>query len=319
MDFDSNEWKSLNDAFLRLNKQVNESFSSISRLSEFAKINIQDAMKSVNMISNVSIPKLSLPIYEIQRSLDSISKMKYELPHISIINFSQNFNLQTGAYANLGKTLQDTIKSMNVSLQNISIPKVDWSLLKNALESLDFEELEREEKGKLKDVVDEVLVEYDLVNPNKNIEETLDELSLAMRSMQKSQSAFNTIKFGIIVWLITYIMSMLINPFAQPLMDEYSSFIQHNGKVIIKEIQNNIKQHTENTYKLKNYKIVSTEKLVIRQTDKTNSSAVGELNFGQFVEVIEKNRNWTKISFFDYKNRKIEGWVYSRYLKNAIN
>lgn len=64
---------------------------------------------------------------------------------------------------------------------------------------------------------------------------------------------------------------------------------------------------------LKSYAYVSTEKLIIRQSNKAKSKALYTLEFGQVVRIICKNKNWTLV---EYENEEdvIRGWVFTRYL-----
>ena len=64
---------------------------------------------------------------------------------------------------------------------------------------------------------------------------------------------------------------------------------------------------------VKIYGYVSTEKLVIRQTNKIKSRALHTLEFGQVVRIIHKDRNWTLIEY-ESDEVAVQGWVFTRYI-----
>ncbi|NDL68716.1 SH3 domain-containing protein [Anaerotalea alkaliphila] len=64
---------------------------------------------------------------------------------------------------------------------------------------------------------------------------------------------------------------------------------------------------------MKIYGYVSTEKLVMRQTNKVKSNAIHTLEFGQIVRIIHKDRNWTLVEY-ESEGEPIQGWVFTRYI-----
>jgi len=64
---------------------------------------------------------------------------------------------------------------------------------------------------------------------------------------------------------------------------------------------------------LKIYGYVSTDKLIMRQTNKVKSRALLTLEFGQVVRIIYKDRNWTLVEY-ESDEDVIQGWVFTRYI-----
>lgn len=64
---------------------------------------------------------------------------------------------------------------------------------------------------------------------------------------------------------------------------------------------------------MKIYGYVSTDKLIMRQTNKVKSKALHTLEFGQVVRIIHKNRNWTLVEY-EGDEDTIQGWVFTRYI-----
>jgi post-segregation antitoxin (ccd killing protein) len=64
---------------------------------------------------------------------------------------------------------------------------------------------------------------------------------------------------------------------------------------------------------LKAYAYVSTEHLVIRQSNKVKSRVLYTLEFGQVVRIIHKDRKWTLVEY-ETEEGVIQGWVFTRYI-----
>ena len=64
---------------------------------------------------------------------------------------------------------------------------------------------------------------------------------------------------------------------------------------------------------MKIYGYVSTDKLIMRQTNKVKSRALYTLEFGQVVKIIHKDRNWTLVEY-ESDEDTIQGWVFTRYI-----
>lgn len=64
---------------------------------------------------------------------------------------------------------------------------------------------------------------------------------------------------------------------------------------------------------MKIYGYVSTDKLIMRQTNKVKSRALHTLEFGQVVRIIYKDRSWTLVEY-EGDEDIIQGWVFTRYI-----
>lgn len=64
---------------------------------------------------------------------------------------------------------------------------------------------------------------------------------------------------------------------------------------------------------LKTYAYVSTDYLVIRQSNNVKSRALWTLEFGQVVRIIHKDRKWTLVEY-ETEEDVIRGWVFTRYI-----
>lgn len=66
---------------------------------------------------------------------------------------------------------------------------------------------------------------------------------------------------------------------------------------------------------LSNLRFVKTGRLLLRESPSTSSAIKDELQLGQVVTVINKQRNWTEISYAYENGEIIHGWVFSRYIE----
>lgn len=237
-----------------------------------------------------------------------------------LIDYSKIASLynQFSTVAQVHEEIYSAVQSINLGISNVvsEIQYIDWSSILGEIEEHDLEEVNQVDDKEIRGIVTGVLEENDLVNPNKSLEEKINILRDEMKTIKESQSPRNTIMLSIIANIIFALFITLISPFLEPIKEEYSTFVHEKGREVIKEI----KQKVQNTIDIalieQSYKIVSIETLSVRITNKRNSKKVGELYFGQLVQVVERKRNWTKVRFEGFDGNKIEGWGYSRYLES---
>ena len=136
------------------------------------------------------------------------------------------------------------------------------------------------------------IVDQSLDAPLQHIEQLFEEL---ISNIKSQNSPFKSILFPLILFLLS--------PF---LNDTYTS------------IKENIKL---NKIELKAYlysrKIIISKKVNVRQSNSINSVRIGELYLGYEVDILEKKKEWFRVRWHNNdKNLLLEGWVYSKHLKN---
>lgn len=83
-----------------------------------------------------------------------------------------------------------------------------------------------------------------------------------------------------------------------------------------KNIKNAARETVGDIRLLKDFRFVGTESLALRNAPKAKAVTVGQLHFGQTVRVIEKERDFTLVSWQSEDGKiELQGWVFSRYLK----
>lgn len=175
----------------------------------------------------------------------------------------------------------------------------------------------------------EELKDLDLEN---TLEGSVIDINNGISFQQKIAEFINKIKTKYPVMFFIF-LSFVLNPVQEAITDGVTQLIKGKTTPIIeqaqapdyKAIEKNIKVEVNNTLNinieskdvrdklLKIYGYVSTDKLIIRQSNRVKSKALYTLEFGQVVRIIHKDRNWTLV---EYKSDEdvIRGWVFTRYV-----
>lgn len=169
-----------------------------------------------------------------------------------------------------------------------------------------------------------------------DLENTLDgsviDINDGISFQQKIVDFVNKIKtkYPIMFFLFLY---FVLPPIQDAVVDGITQLIRGKTTPIIEQaqttdyraVEKNIKIEVNNTLNinieskdvrdklLKIYGYVSTDKLIIRQTNKVKSRALYTLEFGQVVRIIHKDRNWTLVEY-ESDEDVIRGWVFTRYV-----
>lgn len=134
---------------------------------------------------------------------------------------------------------------------------------------------------------------------------------------------------GIFYFILIFVWS----PIQSAINDEVLNIIKGTTEPIVQEVKTNNYNNIEKNIKIevnnilninieskevkddifKNFRYVSTDKLVMRQGNRVKSKAIYILEFGQVVKIIGKNRNWTLVEY-EKDEDVIQGWVFTRYI-----
>jgi hypothetical protein len=67
---------------------------------------------------------------------------------------------------------------------------------------------------------------------------------------------------------------------------------------------------------LRDYRFVAAQRLDVRSAPGARAPALGQLRFGQVVQILQRNGDFTLVSWRNAETRaELQGWVFSRYLK----
>lgn len=122
-----------------------------------------------------------------------------------------------------------------------------------------------------------------------------------------------------VLWLIVVPMVfLLLNAFLAPIGDFYvKRLLEEKPR---QEAHKAVKQAASDTVGdlrlLSDHRYVATQSLMVRSSASARSPVIGQLHFGQAVHVLQKNKDFTLVSWTSPDHTSvIRGWVFSRYLK----
>ncbi len=122
-----------------------------------------------------------------------------------------------------------------------------------------------------------------------------------------------------VLWLIVVPMVfLLLNAFLAPIGDFYvKRLLEEKPR---QEAHKAVKQAASDTVGdlrlLNDYRYVATNSLMVRSSASARSPVLGQLHFGQTVHVLQKDKDFTLVSWTSPDHTSsVQGWVFSRYLK----
>lgn len=278
-------------------ERMNQIFNSSGMISmlEMTNKRISETMRSFKMIETSNA---------IQNALQSVSL------HSSVMNSFKDLNL--GIDPNILKTMQGltiNISGVEEAIQNNLrlFREIDWTEI---IEPDDLEEFD------IENTLDGVIVDIN------------DGISLQQRVMvfvDKLKSKYPLIFMIFMMFVCSPIQSAIDDAVLGAIKGTTIPIIEQAKTTDYKVIKKNIKIEVNNTLNinieskdardelLKIYGYVSTDSLIMRQSNKVKSRAVHTLKFGQVIKVIHKDRNWTLVEY-ERDEDVIRGWVFTRYI-----
>lgn len=118
-----------------------------------------------------------------------------------------------------------------------------------------------------------------------------------------------------ILWpVVMAIVFSLVNPVADFYVKKWLEGTPKQEAT--KQVKEAAREAVGDVRMLKNYKFVSIQHLDLRTSPRANALVVGQLRFGQTVHVLEKERDFTLVTWRSEDGKvELQGWVFSRYLK----
>ena len=143
-------------------------------------------------------------------------------------------------------------------------------------------------------------------------EKQIDKLIYEIRSFK------DPVLQKILMWLIYPLIVGLLLSVVSPISDFYIKEALNSGekRQLIKDVSKAITITSNDKSLLKSFKIVTATSLNVRKSGHIKSEIIENLYLGDIVEVIEKGRKWSLITWQDSEaNTLVRGWVFSRHLK----
>ncbi|MCF2650054.1 MULTISPECIES: SH3 domain-containing protein [Niallia] len=297
---------------------LSNSIATISEVSNLGTILHSDAFSEMaRATSALSQISAKFDFSGIRKSLESISGITMPLQRLS----EQIQSMNNMAHYDLSSLLPNLSHVFdNIRTKNIDIATVDISAITDLLNDISFEEIEVEENGSVKyqdaqytrdevqDIVNRAIHESSLLIQQNSIE--INALISEVKK-NKQQPLYQQILMNLICGIILF----LATPFMQTVQDSIMKTMVQNKVKVLKVIKAEYQSLVLDNKEQLHYRIVSTDKMIVRITKRKNSEPVGQVNFGTVVEVLYKNKNWTLIEYENEDEQIVTGWVYTRYLE----
>lgn len=241
----------------------------------------------------------------IQKHFDSITAMNKEHHLSKILSASDSFHKRFDYLAG-NSVAQHILKTLSASasfsnaMEALSKPANFSAVIDliatgevfttNATQTFDFE-LEANELDR----------QLEVIGKSTDLQSFLDALN-------KIPAAVQTVILFILLHLILpvadNITANLITPHVEQLLSE--------GKPK-RETINQIKSLPLDGLDLSNHRFITANQLHLRKNPNSKSEIIDELQLGQIVTILSKQRNWIEVTY-EYKNGEMmRGWVYTRY------
>ena len=124
----------------------------------------------------------------------------------------------------------------------------------------------------------------------------------------------------VIFYILIHVLLPQINSISAnlitPHVEKYLSSSTDQNKLKIKEIKS-IGSSAE--FDTSNLRFITGANVRLRSKPRTDSNIIDDLKFGQVVTVLDKKKNWIKVSYSYEDDEVLIGWVFTRYTAKFKN
>lgn len=320
-----------------LSYRIQETFSPIIGLAaEMAKFHeaitpsIISAYKNIDLIQKAISPGLVDAISQINRFSQTISpaiaSIAVQLEGIntlvspSLTSFLSEYSKMLETITpSIAKLLTSAIRFENSFLSSELVSSINH--IKGLVTDIDIEDISFNNDGtiSLSDqsfrVTDVKCIIENCLEEKVNVQSPAS-LAMTINSLLDNAAKQHPLLAKIMIFII---LPILINIFtSQLLLDrsyDFEKLISQNKTTLVKSIRNEVQRAGLHQSILRNYKFVSTSALNVHVKNAIKSKVLCQLYFGQVVQVVYKNKNWTLIRCINEEGEiTVEGWVFTRYL-----
>ncbi len=150
--------------------------------------------------------------------------------------------------------------------------------------------------------------------PNANSESTQE-------AYQNFIAWFKTLSKSAQFIILNLIIPYLVSIFATatgPLFEDWASKFNGIEKRVAKKVILNDVREFYQPWEVKNHRFVNASTLNVRASNSDRSKIIDILIFGKSIILIEKNKSWSLIKYFDSDGNIKQGWVFGRYLHKLM-
>lgn len=176
------------------------------------------------------------------------------------------------------------------------------------------------------DSYDQVATQIEIISANAvqqhDLHAAVAQIIEAVENQKQPEVRFSlTLYFSrIFLWFIKNTANLVLVIMLTPSLNTYISTL--DGFQSPQEIKKNIKAiaHKSSPHdQLENLRYVNATTLNVRLNPRAQAPKIGELNFGNVVNILKKDKDFTLVEWTGQDSEvKIQGWVFSRYL-NKFN
>ncbi|MFK3936767.1 SH3 domain-containing protein [Alkalihalobacillus sp. NPDC078783] len=327
---------------LHRNMQISGALDAVNQLKriQLPIINIQDTIRlsgisesisSINRLSGIvhtsyftDISKLTKAMSQIHSNLD-LSSIRHSISTINsitmpVVELSKQIQSMSLANYNLNTLIPDISHVLeSIREKSINISSVDISSITEKLNVISFEEISVEEDGtinyqnewftreEVQEIVNKAINDSCLL-----LQQESKDINVVIAEIQKhKQPLYQQILLNLICGVILF----LATPLMQTVQDSITTIMIENKTKIIKLIKEEYQSLKLEVSEQNHIRLVKTESMFVRITNKKNAQPVGKVNFGMVVQVLYKNKNWSLIEYENENEEIVTGWVYTRYLE----
>ena len=261
---------------------------------------------------NILDPKI--PTDTLMRSFEqSIEKIikKHEMMdayNLSVSNqieasIEQLINTINSIYKNIPEQVISQTASLLQTLDRYSeqIAQIDWESIE-----LTDEDIEQARKTLEENKAEEKI--HEGFSENKDPSKIKKSVKVIIKVV------YHTVIFlSALVSVFEYVEDRVI-PVVQSYQAQKDMF--QSEKAGIKWLNDELNKKDVSEQIIKKFRIVSKNGLPVYELKTKNSRTTGVLNVGYVVQISQKDRNWSYVIYTDHETGEyIEGWVFTRYLK----
>lgn len=275
--------------------------------------NYQDQMERLNI--NASVTSLGIVMKNYQNQIGKL-------------NISKNINI--GALSSVMKDYQSRLKIVETNfdrLRSLDLKTLDKVILSYDNSICDSNEHKQVNVTKVKN--EEInLNEINNIISSKLEEKSKDCITIAntiiywLKDISEGQDKLinRNCSINFKQALITILLGLLTNLIFLLGQNFYNHSIQNiNANQIIQSVKKEFKQITldyNNKFNYDDFMYSNKDKLEVRNRNSAKSFVIYKLDVGSIVQIIEKRKEWIKITFIDRNSlEENEGWVLSKYLR----
>lgn len=173
-------------------------------------------------------------------------------------------------------------------------------------------ESEKYNFDELRTMIDDIVNESDILSFNKDIKNSIKKINTSIAKIKSSG-----LRYFIMGAIFAFILQFIFTVFGKEITDYSKSIFKQKSRIAIKKITVASKQLSIDAKDvLRNYRYVSKDILIVRMNPKQKSKKIGELYFGQVVQLKKYKKDWSFVEVTDENlPEHFEGWVISRYLR----